>query len=160
MQFVPLFLGGVKALGSIVSGAEESQNLKAQQQAAQLSAQYARDNATNELRISTADADAQRRRGREKVAEQFTGFAQSGFGVTDSATQAVDESQANSELDALNIQYKGTLRNRADLIEAGNYDAQADAARRARKTVPFKTAIGVATNLLSGYAQGSGMKIS
>lgn len=160
MQFAPLFLGGLKAVGSLVAGAEQSAQLKEQQRAAALSASYARDDARNELRISTADAEGQRRRGRSAVAEQTAGFAQSGFAVTGDAVAAIEQSATEAELDALQIQYKGTLRNRAGLIQAGNFDAEADAARRARKTIPFKTAMGVATNLLSGYAGMKGTSIS
>ena len=160
MQFIPLFLGGLKAVGTIVAGAEERQNLKATEDAARISAQYKRDDAANELRIATADAEQQRRRGREVLAEQTAAFAQSGFSLTDSAAMSIGQSAAEAELDALKVQYKGVLRNRADLQEAYNYDTQADSARRARKTIGFKTALGAATNLLSGYASYSGMKIS
>lgn len=160
MEFAAIIMGGVKAVGSLVAGAEESANLRAVEQSSRQSALYARQDAHNELRIATADAEAQRRRGRYAVGEQAAAFAQSGFSLTDSAAQAVEQSATEAELDALTIQYKGTLRNRAGQIEAQNYDTQADAARRSRKLVPLKTAIGVATNLLSGYAGKTGGKIT
>lgn len=158
MQFAAMFIGGLKAVGSLVSGAEESQNLKEVQRANNLSAAYARQDAQNELRIATADAEAQRRRGRKVVAEQATALAQSGLG--DPSGMLIGQSAAEAELDALNIQYRGELRKRAGDIEADNYLAQADAARRARKTVPIKTIIGAGTNLLSGYASRTGAKVA
>jgi hypothetical protein len=152
MEFAAIFLGGVKAIGSLVSGAEESVNLKEQQRAANLSASYAADNAHSELVNAAADADTQRRRGRSQTSEQIAGFAQSGFSLTNSAADSITQSATEAELDAMNIQYKGTLRARSDLIERNNDLATADAARRARKLTPVKTAIGVGTNLLSGYS--------
>lgn len=160
MEFAAMFIGGMKAVGSLVSGAEESVNLKETQRAATLSASYAADNATNELRVATADADATRRRGRAAVAEQTAGFAQSGFSLTDSAAGSIEQSASEAELDAMNLQYKGTLRNRAELIDRNNSLSAADAARRSRKLTPIKTAIGVGTNLLSGYANSKGAKIA
>lgn len=158
MEFAAMFIGGLKAVGSVIAGAEESQNLKATQNAAQMSAIYARQDAANDLRIATADAEAQRRRGRKVVAEQSTALSQSGLG--DPSGMLIGQSLAEAELDALNIQYKGELRARAGEMEAQNYDAQADAARRSRKTVGIKTAIGAGTNLLSGYASKTGARIS
>ena len=160
MEAAAIILGVTKAVGTVISGAEESANLKEVQRANQLSAMYARENAHNELRIATADAEAQRRQGRKIVSEQIAGFSQSGFGLGASAGLSIEASASEAELDALNIQYKGTLRNRAGQIEAQNYDRAADAARRARKLVPIKTVLGAATNLLSGYASSQGARIS
>jgi hypothetical protein len=160
MQFAMVFLGGLKAAGSVISGMEESQNLKQVQRTNELNARYARQDATNELRIATADAEQQRRAGRKAVGEQTAAFAQSGFGISDSAVDAITQSATEAELDALQIQYKGSLRNRAGQIEAQGYDAQADAARRARKTVGIKTAINAGVNLLSGYSGKLGMKVA
>lgn len=154
MEAAAIILGVTKAVGTVIGGFEDSANLKEVKEANQLSAMYSRENAQNELRIATADADAQRRTGRRALSEQITGFSQSGFGLGGSAAMSIESSAAEAELDALQVEYKGTLRNRAGLIEAQNYDRKADAARRARKLVPIKTVLGAATNLLSGYAQG------
>lgn len=148
---VMMILGAVKAVGSVIGGIEENANLKATEPQARLNAQIARDDAANELRVGTADADASRRKSRKAVAEQITGFAQSGFAISDSADLSIGDSAEQAELDAMNIMYKGTLRNRAGLAEAASYDNQAESARRSRKALPIKTAIGAATNLLSGY---------
>lgn len=156
-----LFLtAGLKAVGSIVSGIEEKNNARATENAARLSSQYARDDARNELRIATADAEKQRREGRRAVAEQTAAFAQSGFAVSDSATMSIESSAAEAELDALNIQYKGVLRNRSRMIDSQNFDMQADAARRVRKSAMPKAILGAATNLLSGYANYTGTKVA
>lgn len=152
MQFIPFMLGALKAVGTVVEGIGQSRNLKAVQESNRISAVYERENAANELRIATADAEKQRREGRRKVAEQIAGFSQSGFGLSGSPELSVQESAANAELDALGIQYKGVLRNREHLIAAQNYDTAAENARRARKGMPFKILLGAATNLLSGYA--------
>lgn len=160
MEAAFLILGATKAVGSIIGGMEENNNLKATEDAHRLSSRYARDNAANELRIATADAETQRRQGRVSVSEQIAAFSQSGFGLGGSAGMSITAAAAEAELDALNVQYKGTLRNRALQIEAQNYDIAADAAKRARKAVPIKTAIGAATNLLSGFAGPAGVSIS
>lgn len=155
-----LFLGGLQAVGSIVGGIEERNNARATEQAARLSSLYARQDAANELRIATSDAEKQRRSGRQAVAEQTAAFSQSGFAISDSAAMSVQQSATEAELDAMNIQYKGVLRNRAGMIEAENYEAQADAARRVRKSAMPKAILGAATNLLSGYAKYSGSRIA
>lgn len=156
-----LFLtAGLKAVGSIVSGIEEKNNARATEQAAKLSSIYARQDAANELRIATADAEKQRRSGRQAVAEQTAAFSQSGFAISDSAVMAVQQSETEAELDAMNIQYKGVLRNRAGMIEAENHEATARAARRVRKSAMPKAILGAATNLLSGYASYTGAKVA
>jgi hypothetical protein len=158
--FIPLFLGGLQAIGSVVSGAEQSAQLKATEQTAKANAQMARDDATNELRIATADAEGQRRRGNRIVAEQATAFSQSGFGIADSAMDSLRISSSEAELDAMNVQYKGDLRARGLKSQANAYESEASAAKAARKTIPFKTAIGAATSLLSGYGKMQGARIS
>lgn len=160
MFAAPLILGGLQAVGSVVSGIQQSNNLNAQAQTADINAQYARDDARTELKLATADADAVRRRGREQQAEQFTAFAQSGFGVTDSATASIEDSATQNEYEALMVQYKGALRNRAQLIQANNYTAEAKAARSSARAVPLTTGIKAATQLLSGASSQLGQRIA
>ncbi len=154
MQAAGLILGITKAVGSFVSGAQQSANLKAQQQANEQSARYERENALNELRMASADAEAQRRSGRRQLASQIAGFSQSGFGLGASAGLSIADSAGEAELDALNVQYKGTLNARSSNVQAINYKTSADNARRSNKLVPVTTTLGAATNILSGYSRG------
>lgn len=153
-------LGALKAVGTLVQGSEERGILKANQANEETAALYARENASRELQLAANDADAQRRRGREQIGEQTASFAQSGFGFGGSAGQSIEESATNAELDAMTIQYKGVLRARSDSIEAATHVAQADAYKAARKNNVVKTAIGAATNLLSGFASGRGQQVA
>lgn len=144
----------------MVAGAEESNQLAYSAQVNDRNAQYARENATRENQLATADANLQRRRGREATAEQYASFAQSGFLVNGDASAAVQDSANEAELDAMSIQYKGLLRARGSTVEAEGYAAQARADRAARKSIPAKTVLKAATAALSGYAGSKGMKIS
>jgi hypothetical protein len=160
MFAAPLMLAGFQAVGTVVSGMQASANYKSQAQQADVNAAYAREDARTELRHATADAEAVRRRGREQQAEQFTAFAQSGFGVTDTALMSIEDSAAQNEYEALMVQYKGSLRNRAQLIQANNYTAEARAARSSDRAVPLTTGIKAATQLLSGASNQLGQRIA
>lgn len=150
----------MQAAGSIISGIEQSNQLDYSARQNRNAAIYQRQNATLENQLATADANAQRRRGRAEVAEMSTGLAQSGFLINGDAAAAIEDSAANAELDALNIQYRGVLRARQNIAQAEAYEAQARADKAAKKAVPIKTVIGAATSALSAYSNAKGMKIA
>lgn len=160
MEFFAIAAAGVSAAGAIVSGVEESNMLRYSEQTNKRNAIYERQNATLENQLATADANLQRRRGREHVAEQTAALSQSGFLLTGDATRALEDSATAAEMDALTVQYGGVLRARRNIVAAEGYEAQARADRAARKAVPVKTAIRAATAAMSSYASSGGMKIS
>ncbi len=160
MQFFAIAAAGVQAVGSIVSGMEQANQLEYSARQNRNAAIYERQNATLENQLATADANAQRRRGRAEVAELTTGLSQSGFLLSGDATAAIEDSAANAELDALNIQYRGVLRARQNIAQAESFEAQARADKAAKKAIPIKTVIGAATSALSAYSSARGMKIA
>lgn len=160
MQFAFIALAGLQAAGSLMAGQEEANQLRYSEQQNKVSAQYERQNATLEGKLATADANLQRRRGREAVAEQATVLAQSGFLLNGDAARGIAQSGAEAELDALSIQYKGVLRARQNTAQAEAYEAQARADKAARKAVPMKTALRAATSALSAYSGNRGMRIA
>ena len=155
MMAIPLIMMAVSVAGTVYSSVEQSRNLKMQEQAARLNESYQRDQAKVELATSAQDAKAQRKFGARKTAEQATGFSQSGFGLGGSAGMSIEDSATAAEYDALAVQYKGVLKSRASTVAAQNYALSAEAAKATRSAIPMKTALGVATNLLSGYANFS-----
>ncbi len=160
MEFFAIAAAGVQAAGAIVSGIEQSNQLEFSARQNRNNAIYERQNATLENQLATADANAQRRRGRAEVAEQTTALSQSGFLINGDAASAIQDSAANAELDALNIQYRGVLRARQNIAQAEAYEAQARADKAAKKAMPLKTIIGAATSALTGYSNVRGMKIA
>lgn len=160
MQFAAVFMAGVQAVGALVSGAEERNQLQYSAQVNERNAIYKQQNATLENQLATADANLQRRRGREATAEMSASLAQSGFLVNGDAARAIQASGSEAEMDALSIQYRGLLRARGEQIEAEGLRAQAKADRAAAKAVPAKTLIKAATSALSGYSQMRGMRIA
>lgn len=160
MQFIPFVLAGVQTAGAIIGGVEESRQLQYSQRQNEISAMYERDNATMEGRLATADANLQRRRGREAVSEQTVALSQSGFLVNGDASRAIEQSAAEAEMDALTIQYRGVLRSRQSTAQAEAYSAQARADKAARKAVPIKTVVRAATSALSSYGGNRGMRIA
>jgi hypothetical protein len=160
MFAAPLMLAGFQAVGTVISGMQSANNYNAQAKQADINATYARQDARLEMTNATRDAEQVRARGREQQAEAFTGFAQSGFGVTDSATMSLQDSATQNEYEALMTQYQGVLRNRSSMIRASNYTAEAKAARSSARAVPLTTGIKAATNLLSGAANMYGQRIA
>lgn len=160
MQFAAVAMFGLQALGAVVGGAEEANQLKYSAEVNDRNAQYKFQNATLENQLATADANLQRRRGREATAEMSASLAQSGFLVNGDAARAIQASASEAEMDALSIQYKGLLRSRGEQIEGAGLKAQANADRAAAKAVPAKTIIKAATSALSGYSSMRGMRIA
>lgn len=161
MEFAMFALAGINAVGAVVEGAQEYQNMGAVIDTAEINELYSRQGALDELRVATRDQELIRRRGAQANAEEFAKFAQSGFGVNNFSTQtALAESRTNVEIDALTARYQGQTRARAKRIEAEGFRQQADAAKIARKGIPFKTALNVGTALLSGYKNSVSLKLS
>jgi hypothetical protein len=162
MEFAFIALSVVKAAGAVIGGVEESRQLKANEQSERQAAEYNFQNAHTEAQIATQDAEAQRRRGEQVIGEQTASLGQSGFGLGAGAGQSIEQSASNLELDAMNVLYKGVLRERGEQIGGAQHIGQANAYKAARAAVPIKTAIGAATALLSGAAgpKGQGLSIT
>lgn len=161
MEFIPLALGGLKAVGAVVGGLQESANSKTRENIYKINARYAAQDAVTELQTANLESNRVRREARETIAEQFAGFAQSGFGVNDfSTTLALEESGANAEIDALNVIYRGEIASRSRQIEAQNQEYQARIEKSGRKSLPFTTALKATTALLGGAASYQGAKIA
>lgn len=142
MQPLALAVGGLKAVGTLVSAA-------GQEQAGKYNARVQEAQAEDELRTGAAEELAMRSAARRQIGAQAAGLAESGFAPgTGSALTALEESLISRELDALNIE-RGAfgraqgLRQRAGLsryegrlaMNAGLINAAAQAADSAANVI-------------------------
>lgn len=118
MAFLPAILpyvaAGASAAGAIKQSQAATYNSKVDQ---------------NEANLSINQANAQeglvRRQGREALGRQAAAFGAAGVGYGGSSETALDQSSINSELDALNTRYKGSITAYGYNTEASNQKSQA-----------------------------------
>ena len=135
MAFAPLLLG---LAGTVASGISQH---NAQATNSQIQG-YER-GAANSL---AGNAETQQlRTGREAVDRQITAFGASGVGYGGSAKKAIDASLVNSELDALNVRYRGQLT-------SWGYGEQADIDKQASKTSLENSGVLAGAQLVKGFS--------
>lgn len=147
-------LAAIAMIGStIIQGAGSIMSGRAQRKASEQSAKLAEMNAQRGLREAGEAESRQRRMGRRALATQRTAVSQSGFSMSGSMLDWLEESATMAELDALNIRYEGQAR--ADSQRVGT---QMDLAQgRDAQTAGY---IGAGANLLQGAAQYGQYKLA
>lgn len=154
MNALPFLIGGVAAMGSLMKGIGEAQQLSAQADAAKYNAAVLRQQSDQALRTSAAEEATQRRQAEQVLGTQRAAIAESGLGFGGSAADVMRESRIEAELDALNIRYKGQLESR-NLLSAAALEKYK--AATARRQVPLAY-VGAGTSALSegvsGYVGG------
>lgn len=112
MAFIAAALPYIAAAGTAYAGVKQAQ---AQDYNAKV--------AQNEANLSIDQANAQegqvRRMSREQMGRQAAAFAASGVGYGGSTENALDQSAVNSELDALNTRYKGSITGYGYGVQSG-----------------------------------------
>lgn len=144
----------IAIIGStILQGAGSALSGRAQRKATEQSAKLAEMNAQRELAEAGEAEGRQRRIGRRALATQKAAVAQSGFAMSGSMLDWLEESATMAELDALNIRYEGNARATAQRIGAQMTLAQG----RDAQTAGY---IGAGANLLQGAAQFGQYKLA
>jgi len=145
----------VGAVGAVNSANAQADNYRFQAQAQQTNATIAQQNAHNQLLVTDANEDQKRRKSAMQLGEQRASLLTAGIGADGSASDAIGQSAANAELDALNIRYQGQL-------QAANYTnqslmdtAQAGASNQSAHNAIQAGYIGAASSLLSGAAKAA-----
>jgi hypothetical protein len=140
MSLLSVASTAMSAIGAIQQG----NNAKA---AADYNAGIMEQNATIERQQATAREETQRRQARQILGEQRAGFSQAGIGLGGSASDIMDESATNAELDALTLRYEGDLRARGLMAQAESERFQGRNAR----TAGYMGAAGSILGGIGGY---------
>lgn len=151
-----LVAGGVQALGAIASAQASAASYEAQAQMNEANAKVLKNNSIQASREANVKEDANRERARILRGRQIAAVAQSGIGFEGSGGDLVEQSDINSEMDALSIRYEGetrrqnlTTQSSMQLYEAGTNRANASSAR----TSGYISAIGSAASAGASYGQ-------
>jgi hypothetical protein len=112
MAFLAAALPYLSAAGAAYGAVKQSE-----------SATYNSQVAANEQKIaidqSNAQANLVQRQGRQALGKQAAAFGAAGVGYGGSSEIALDQTAINSELDALNTRYKGTLTGYGYGVQSG-----------------------------------------
>jgi len=117
------------AFGSIGAGNSAAAQQRSAAQAAEYNAQVDRNRADNAMQVANANEEAQRRHARIVMGQTRAGLAQAGIGAEGSASDVLQQSSGNAELDALNIRYQGQLQAQGLTNQANLDDYTARTAR-------------------------------
>jgi len=143
MQFIPLALAGLQAVGSIQAGKAEKASYDAQ-------ATAARSKANSVLAAYNQREEAMRRKTRLDAGERRAAMAQTG-GLSGSNVDVDRQSMVLSELDALNVRYGGQLENSDLLTQANVFKAQGKNA----KAAGYANAAGAVLSGVGSYYGGT-----
>lgn len=122
---------------------------QAQANAAEANADIQEMNARVATQQATEEESRLRTRARQIISEQRAGVAESGFALSGSTLDMLEQSEREAELDALTIRYKGHLARAGLLADADQQRAQAGTARAAGRA-------GLLTGLLGTGAAAAG----
>lgn len=111
---LPYLSAGAAAYGAVQQANAKSYDAAAMRNEQQLA-----------LNQGTAQANLTRRETREQMGKQLAAFGAAGTGYGGSSEIALDQSAVNSELDALNARYKGTLTGYGYGVQANLDDSAA-----------------------------------
>ncbi len=129
MEMVQVASAAAGAISAISGGNRQAQQYNSAAQAAEYNAQVDRNRADNAMQVANANEEAQRRHARIVIGQTRAGLAQAGIGAEGSASDVLQQSSENAELDALNIRYQGQLQAQGLTNQANLDDYTARTAR-------------------------------
>lgn len=122
MSFLPLVIGAVGAVGSIIQGISQANALEYQAKVADQNAQAAAAQAASESERIGA-------RGRQIMGAQRAAIAANGLVPTGTPLKILADTVANVNLDRMTALYQGQLRSRGYQMDAASYRMDANTAR-------------------------------
>lgn len=144
--------GAVASAASSVSQAKAaSAQAKSAAQAANYNAAVAAQNAKTALDQGNANEEAQRRKARMVMGTQRAALAEAGIGNEGTASDLVEQSASNAEMDALNIRYEAQLQSTGFLNQSALDTLQAKNARKQASQAMTSGYINAGAGALSGY---------
>lgn len=118
--------------------------------AARYNAEINRQRSVIALQQGNANEETKRRESRVKMGNLRAGLIENGIGLEGTASDLVEASSLNSELDALNIRYESQLNARSYNQQAALDDQSAQSAKTRAKQARTAGYIGAASSALSG----------
>ena len=115
----------MQALNAQSQALSQSYNSQAQQLAAESNALVAETNAAEARRAGAVEAQTLAAQAYKAKARQRAALAESGILGSATATGVINETEANAQADALNLQRKNDLEVSGLLYQAGNYSNEA-----------------------------------
>lgn len=109
MGAMQIWQGVFNAVGQLIQGRQQANELRNQADVEQFNIDNAKQNLAITNRQTSAREEALRRSARQALGAQRAAIAQSGTGFGGSNAAIMQQSTANSELDALNLRYAGQL---------------------------------------------------
>lgn len=126
---------------------------RAAEKAANYNAAMMEQEAAITRQMTRANVDAQRRRARQFMGTQRAAAAQSGVGFSGSVADILKQSATAAELDALNIEYQGSLaatgRKRQAVLTRWE-------GKQARRLANVKATIGIISGASNSYSPSGG----
>lgn len=145
------------AVSAISQGNRQADQQNSAAQAADYNAAVDRQRADTAMQVSNANEESQRRHARLVLGQTRAGLAQAGIGTEGSASDVLQQSSGNAELDALNIRYEGTLQAHGLNSQANLDSYQANVARSNASSARTGGWLSAGASLLSSggnYLQG------
>lgn len=146
----------VAAVGSFASASASASAAKADARAFDRQAAIDTQNAAIAGQQASAEQERVRREGRQAMGAQRAAMAESGTAFTGSNVDVARQSQANVELDALNVQYGGEIERTGLLNQASANRYNAQSARNAAKHANRMRWFGAVGAGLSAYGGAGG----
>ena len=117
-------------LTDIYGGFAKAAQYRGEANAAEYNAAVAAQDADTALQAGNANEEAQRRKSAVEMGRLRAGMAESGIGLNSgTASDLVEQSAMNAELDALNTRYQGTMQARGYKAQSALNKQQAAMAR-------------------------------
>lgn len=149
---------GLQMLGSIVGGYAQAGNLERGARAAEFNAGLYLKNAGRIRLEAGLNEDAHRRAARRVLGENRAAMFESGFQMSGSSMDVLEQAGVDAELDALNIRYQGDQEARSMELEASNALYEAAGMRIGAKTARRMAWLNAGTAAISGGSQYSQYK--
>lgn len=135
MAFAALAVAAIAAVGALVQGRQEANELRAQGEVEGYHATVAAQNAAAAGQQSSAEQERVRRESRQVLGEQRAAIGESGTSFTGSNVDIMRQSTTMAELDALNIQYQGEMERRGLMSESEMHTYNKGALRQKARSV-------------------------
>lgn len=156
MAALPLVMlaasAATSAYGAISSAQAQSASYKSQADAAKYNAAVEQQNATAAETAASANELAMRRNNNQTLGAQRARVAESGGGFSGTNINALNQSGANLELDALNTQYQGVMQARGLMAQSNLDQFQAQVASKNAKSAKRAGYISAAASVLGDTA--------
>jgi hypothetical protein len=151
MSWMAIAGAAMSAVSSISQASAASAAAKSAAQASDYNAAIAAQNAQTASEQGNANEEAQRRKARMVMGAQRAALAEAGIGSDGTASDLVEQSAVNAEMDALNIRYGAQLQSTGFLNQSALDMQQAENQRKQASRATTAGYLNAGASALSGY---------